>query len=560
SRTDVVQEGDDAFYIYTDGDVPTQMMGWDGSYESVRRDYAGFIGVLPYRLAGGPVKNVMAIGSGGGLDVLLAKAGGAERVDALEINPSIPNIVADPRFAKTYARAYREPGVTLAVDEGRSWLQRAGRYDLIYFACAKTATTQTSGVALLDNHLYTVEAFQDYWRHLADRGMAALVTQESFLVDRLLLTALTALAKEGIPPDEARKHLITARVPTARFNEGPYRHILILSRRAWTAAEMPKVTRDITMSNLEALHLPHTQPFGANGGAIAAGAGLGEIQTALERQYPLTGRKEVANLSAVTDDSPFYVDIAKGIHPTLEQLLKGAGVATLLVFAAVGAFAVARRRRRAGQEPAEAPIHAGPLGAWIVYFGMLGAGFMLVELALMQRMILLLGFPTRSLSITLAALLVSSAWGSMVTQKGPPESATRRLARLLPVLIVLLVAYRFLLPPVLNALLPLPLWVRSIGAAAIVFPAGFLMGMPFPTALRTLVGGYREMIPAFWSVNGVTSILGSVATMALAKFVGYNGAMLAGAGCYLVAWGITVGSLARPTAAADSTATAVSPK
>jgi spermidine synthase len=560
SRTDVVQEGEDVFYIYTDGDVPTQMMAWDGSYDSVRRDYAGFIGVLPYRLAGGPVKNVMAIGSGGGLDVLIAKAGGAERVDAVEINPSIPDVVADPRFANTYARAYREPGVTLAVDEGRSWLQRAGRYDLIYFACAKTATTQTSGVALLDNHLYTVEAFQDYWRHLADNGMAALVTQESFLIDRLLLTALTALKAEGIPPDEARKHVLTARIPTDRFMEGPYRHILIVSRRAWTAAEMAKVSQAITLSKLEGLHLPHLRPMGANGGEIPAGATLAEIRSALERQYPIAAKGQAASLSAVTDDSPFYVDIAKGLHPTLAQLLQGAALATVLVIAAVVAFAFARRRRRSADGQEEEPIQAGPLSAWILYFGMLGAGFMLVELALMQRMILLLGFPTRSLSITLAALLVSSAWGSMVSQKGPPESAVRRLTRLLPVLIVLLAAYRFLLPPMLHMLLPLPLWMRSIGAAALVFPVGFLMGLPFPTALRRLAGGYRELIPAFWSVNGVTSILGSVATMALAKFVGYNGAMLVGAGCYLVAWGITVGSLASVRPAADSTATAVSPK
>jgi len=558
SRTDVVQEGADAFYIYTDGDVPTQMMHWDGSYDSVRREYAAFIGVLPYRLVGGPVKSVMAIGSGGGLDVLLARAGGAERVDAVEINPSIPDVVADPRFANTYARAYREPGVTLAVDEGRSWLQRAGKYDLIYFACAKTATTQTSGVALLDNHLYTVEAFQDYWDHLADRGMAALVTQESFLIDRLLLTALTALAAEGISPDEARKHLITARVPVSRFNEGPYRHILILSKRAWSAAEMPGIGAKIASAHLEPLYLPFLQPMGSAGGKIPDGASLAAIREALEDQYPIVGAGQRASLAAVTDDSPFYVDIARGLHPTLRQLLVGAAVATVLVFGAVIAFAWARRGRATG-EGGEAPIRARALSAWIIYFGMLGAGFMLVELTLMQRMILLLGFPTRSLTVTLAALLVSSALGSMATQKGPPEAATARLVRMLPVLLALLVGYRFLLPPLIEALLPLPLWLRSVGAAIIVFPAGFLMGMPFPTALRTLTGGYREMIPAFWSVNGVTSILGSVATMSLAKFVGYNGAMLAGAGCYLVAWGIMVGSLAKERSG-DSTATAVSPK
>jgi protein-L-isoaspartate O-methyltransferase len=559
SRTDVVQEGPDAFYIYTDGDVPTQMMPWDGTLDSARREYGGFIGSLPYRLARARIRRVMAIGAGGGLDVLLAKAGGATEIDAVEINPSIPSIVRDPRFARTYAKVYADPQVRLVVDEGRSFLQRRGKYDLIYFACAKTATTQTSGVALLDNHLYTIEAFRDYWKRLTDEGLVALVTQEHFLIDRLLVTAVAALQREGIAPDQARKHLVTARVQPERFAEGPYRHVLIMSRRPWENGEMAQVGEVIRAGGLEPMHLPHIQPLGAGGSEIPAGADLAAMRDTLERQYPIPGSGTFANLSPVTDDSPFYVDIAHGLHPTLAQLLTGSIIATVIVLCIVTGFGLSRRRSSPEDEADEAPVRAGPLASWCLYFAALGAGFMLVELSLMQRFILLLGFPTRSLTITLAALLVSSALGSMLTQKGAARSAAVRLTRLLPVLVVLLLAYLFLLPPLIDALLPLPLWARATGAAALLFPAGFLMGMPFPTALRTLEGGYRQLIPGFWSVNGVTSILGSVATMAIAKFTGYTGALLMGAACYLLAWGIAVGSLAR-TRAADSTATAVSPK
>jgi len=568
SRTDVVEDSPDAFYIYTDGDVPTQMIEWDGNLDTARRDYSGFIGALPYRLARKPVMRVMAIGAGGGLDVLLAKAGGAEQVDAVEINPSIPGIVADPRFSRTYAQIYRTPGVRLVVDEGRSFLQRAGKYDLVYFACAKTATTQTSGVALLDNHLYTVQAFQDYWHHLSDQGMAALVTQESFLIDRLLLTALTALQEEGIPLDEARSHVLTARIPENRFQEGPYRHILLVSRKAWTPEEMARVRQGIGMNGLEPLYLPHIQPRGAGGGTLRPGLSLTEFRHDLEAQYPVSAdpgnpretRTIPVNLSAVTDDSPFYADVAQGVHPMLQQLMLGSVAATLLVFGLVAAYGAGLRRQslRAGTVTDE-PIRAGSLARWMLYFAMLGGGFMLVELALVQRFVLLLGFPTRSLTVTLAALLVSSALGSWVSQRGTPAAATRRLMRLLPALLVLLVGYRFILPPLIQSLLPLPLWAREAGTALLLLPAGFLMGMPFPTALRTLGASYERMIPAFWSVNGVTSILGSVATMALAKFAGYSGALLVGAGCYLFAWMALAASRAR-TGAADSTATAVSPK
>jgi hypothetical protein len=368
--------------------------------------------------------------------------------------------------------------------------------------------------------------------------------------------------------EEARNHVLVARIPEARFPEGPYRHILIVTRRAWTSAEMPQVRQRIGVNTLEPLYLPFVQPQGAGRGPIRPGVSLAEIQRDLEAQYPIpadfahpnNGHTVLANLSAVTDDSPFYVDIAHGLHPMLKELLTGSLIATLVVFGAVIAYGLGVRRqiRRSGVQ-SEERVGLGGLARWMLYFAMLGAGFMLVELALVQRFILLLGFPTRSLTVTLAALLVSSALGSWFSQRGTPEAARRRLVRLLPVLLLLLLGYRFLLGPLLHGLLPLPLWLREGGTALLLLPAGFLMGMPFPTALRALGEAYGRLIPAFWSVNGVTSILGSVATMALAKFVGYGGALLAGAGCYLLAWMALVASRAR-IGAADSTATAVSPK
>lgn len=549
SRTDVVQEqGSDFYYVYTDGDVPTQMDRWDGSFETARREYATFIGSFPYRLMEDKPRRVLAIGAGGGLDVLLAKAYGAETVDAVEINPSIPAVVADPRFQSTYARVYREPGVRLVVDEGRSFLQRAGAYDLIYFACAKTATTQTGGVALLDNHLYTVEAFQSYWRHLAPRGMVALVAQEPFVIDRLLLTAVEALRTEGV--QDWAPHLLTASVQPNRMGEGPYRYILLLRKDAWGPADRLTIQRAAGATLLQPIFVPHARFEGAGGGKLSPTAGPVEVRAVLEGQYQVPtgpgGATENANLGAVTDDSPFYVDIARGINPTVSGLVSGSLVAVVVVVLVVLALGVWTLRRH---NPGEAaPAGPGALGGAVVYFAMLGAGFMLVELALMQRFILLLGFPTRALSVCLFSLLISSALGAAFVQRGTAADSLRRLRLLLPALVVLLVVYRLVLGPVLELFLPYPLPVRVAVTALLMFPAGFLMGMPFPTALRTLGGGLEKLIPAFWSVNGVTSIAGSVLTMVIAKFAGYGTALLVGAGCYAVAWivsGVVGGAVRR---------------
>lgn len=544
SRTDVVRdEQADLFYIYTDGDVPTQMVAWDGSLDSARREYETFIGSFPYRLLGRTPQRVLAVGSGGGLDVLLAKTFGAPQVDAVEINPSIPRVIRDPRFAGTYARIYQAPGVTLRVDEGRSYLQRSGKFDVIYFACAKTATTQTGGVALLDNNLYTVEAFRDYWRHLTDGGAAGLVGQDPYLIDRLLITAWTALRAEGVA--NPASHLLTAQVPANRMESGPYRYILVMRKAAWDAADLPQIRRAMITNYLVPIFVPHVQSIGALGTRFDPAGSLSAIQASLESQYRIPvvpGQPETtnANLSAVTDDRPFYADIAPGINPTVIGLVWATGIAVAMVLAVV--LVIGLRAVAGGAGPA-----AGELLSGLLYFAMLGAGFMLVELALMQRFILLLGFPTRALSVSLCSLLVSSALGSAWAQRDTPEQSARRLKLALPVLVALLLGYRAALGPVLQHFLAQPLAVRVLVTGLLMFPAGFLMGMPFPTALRTLSSRATRLIPAFWSVNGICSIGGSVLTMVVAKFAGYGTALLCGAGAYALAWIAYQGLLRDPS-------------
>ncbi len=536
SRTDVVLDpNQNLFYVYTDGDVPTQMAPWDGTFESVRKDYAGFIGMLPYRVAGKAPSSVLAIGSGGGLDVLLALTGGARHVDAVEINPSIPRIVKDPRFSSTYARVYQRPEVRLLVDEGRSFLQRSGSYDLIYFACAKTATTQTSGVALLDNHLYTVEAFRDYWRRLNPDGMVALITQEGFLIDRLMVTALKALRDLGIP--NADQHLATARIPEQLFGTGPYRHALLLKRSPWSRPAAEDLVRGILANRLEPLYIPHLNPQGAGGQRFDPAAGLATIRSLLEKQYPIPidpmkpdGATTLASLEEVTDDRPFYVDVAHGLHPFVRGLLEMSAIGAAAV--AVLALGICARTGLSGNRRASIPRASGA----VLYFGCLGAGFIMVELALMHRFVLLLGFPTRALTVTLFSLLLACAAGSRFSQRGEPLEAWGRLRKLLPLLLALCAIYYVALARLLELLLGSPLPVRIAATALLIAPPAFLMGMPFPTALRLSEGRYASLVPAFWSVNGAFTILGSVGAMALAKFYGYSGALVAGAVLYLLAW------------------------
>ena len=74
----------------------------------------------------------------------------------------------------------------------------------------------------------------------------------------------------------------------------------------------------------------------------------------------------------------------------------------LVVLFVIGPLALAGRGQR----------HPRGWLAWLVYFGALGAGFMLIEVSVLQRFVLLLGHPVYSLTVTLFSLLLGTGLGA----------------------------------------------------------------------------------------------------------------------------------------------------
>jgi hypothetical protein len=172
----------------------------------------------------------------------------------------------------------------------------------------------------------------------------------------------------------------------------------------------------------------------------------------------------------------------------------------------------------------------------VAYFGALGAGFIVCEIALIQRLILLLGHPIYSLVVILFTLLLAGGLGSFYARRFEGDRIRAALGRLLPVVIVLIVLAALLLPAITRAALPLPLPARIAVAGLVTFPFGFFMGMPFPLGLRRqseLPDGSPASV--LWGLNGVASVLGSLGGVALAVVGGFTSAFLAAAACYAVA-------------------------
>jgi len=225
-----------------------------------------------------------------------------------------------------------------------------------------------------------------------------------------------------------------------------------------------------------------------------------------------------ARVDPVFDDRPFFFARAKPWG--LPGAMRRAFLWILAPVLALSVFFLAFGKPRGER--------VGPYAASVAYFASLGVGFIAVELALLQHLTLLLGHPIFTLSILLFTLLAAGGLGSRSSGRFRPGRVCLGIA-------ALAVGYALALPRVVPALLPLPLGARIAVAILLVAPLGFLMGMPFPRGLRETGRGPFPLPPFYWGLNGIFSVLGSMATMVTAVVFGFTWAMLGGAGFYLVA-------------------------
>jgi hypothetical protein len=167
------------------------------------------------------------------------------------------------------------------------------------------------------------------------------------------------------------------------------------------------------------------------------------------------------------------------------------------------------------------------------YFLLIGLGFMLVEIALIQRMSVFMGHPTYGLSIVLFSIILSTGLGSMLSERVSPRRPIGLLLWLLG-LGVYLVALSHWLPDIVLARLEASgTLVRALATIVVIAPAGLLMGFGFPTGMRLVMAIDPRPTPWLWGVNGVAGVLGSGLAVACSIAFSIDVTIRIGAVCYI---------------------------
>jgi len=536
SRVTVEKMKDKQLHITIDSSARTRMAH---SRELKKTQYQREVSALAYSVHKRGTQNVLIIGPGGGPDVVNALAAGSVSVTGVEINPIIVDVMKR-KFAKETGNLYKHRRVKIVTDEGRSFIRRTNqRYHVIQATLVDTwAATASGAFALTENTLYTLEAFEDYYRHLHPHGV---VTMTRWLggrdpeIARLLVLAAAGLTKLGIQVKDLRKHILLVR-------QGPV-GTLLAKRTPFSAEQLARVEAASQRGGFKIILTPkHNKGHKHFQQLIDAGP------------YSQFIKDQRFDLTPPTDDRPFFFyfnrpgELFKWKNLTGEMMnpavwiLVAFGIAICalsLIFILVPLLVHRRDVWRGGGKLGFARRMVG-----LLHFSMIGLSFITIEIALMQKLGLFLGHPTYGLIVVLFAVLSATALGARLSGRIPDNRRAMFSACAAVGVALLALTYSVALDGLLRDWITMILPGRIAVATITVAIAGLMMGLVLPLGVRVLSDRDHEIIPWCWGINGATSVIGTVLATILAIHLGFNATLRLGAMGYIVA-GLAILGFAR---------------
>jgi len=475
--------------------------------------------------------HVLILEPKGGMAISATIAQGAGQITAVEGNPLIIDAAAD---------IYPMEGVDLVTSSGRSFLRASEtEFDIIQIPLTDSFHPVSSGAyALVEDYRYTLESFEDMIRILKPDGLLVItrwLQQYPSEWLRIFTLAVTALEEEGLDPTTNIIALRGYNTGTIFVKNSPFEMTEIAQVRSFTEEKafdiviMPTLREEeINRFNI----LPEPVYYNTFNNFLQA-----DSREYFYITYPY-------DVSPPTDDHPFFGHYFKwsqigdilGSLGTTWQPFGGAGYLVIIIIFIIalilsgGLILLPTILRK------QTGMHS-KLGRLPIYFGLIGLAFMLVEMPLIQRFILYLDQPAFAMAAVLFSILLFSGIGSYY------GSQKLTLSKALLSLAALLLGYIFLLPRLLHLSLGLPLALRLLITIILIAPAGFLMGIPFPSGL-SLIGTRNGsdhnagdwMISFVWAVNGASSVIATILASLISLSCGFNLTFAAGTFCYLLAF------------------------
>ena len=519
-----------------DGDAGTVMTEWSGDRKDL--GWVKFdVTAMPYHLR--KQGDVAVIGVGGGRDLLTALWSDCTSVRGVEINENFIHLLEGP--LRDYSHIADQPEVSLVHEEARSYLTRCeDQFDIIQMSLIDTwAATGAGAFTLTENGLYTTDAWRVFLDRLKPDGLFSVsrwyhpenVTESN----RLLALGVQALLDRGV--EDPSKHLVLV----TRWRVGN----LMVSPTPLSEEDLERIGTVSKQLGFEIIAGPKTAPVDAQAAEIFAARTNEQLLAACEHEY--------FDYSPPSDERPYFFNILKPSHAfnlfeVIEAsnsagtgaLKKEEGVAsgnlaatsTLMMLALISlalVLAVILGPLAARGLPA---MDSRQFTVSVLFFASIGLGFMLVQVAFMQRFSVYLGHPTHSVVVILFSMILATGLGSLLSDKIPIHRSRALLLGFPLVIAACLVAERALIQPLIDETISYSLLARSSLVVATVAPVSVLLGLCFPIGMRLVQRLSDGAAPWMWGVNGACGVLGAVTAVGVSMWAGIGASLLVAAALY----------------------------
>jgi spermidine synthase len=530
--------GDRKAIQYDGGNQSSYFYKFDGDLKSLRErlevdkthleDHFWQIGVLAsHYLKRDSNQKVLVIGSAGGQETKAALMYGASHVDAVELVPTVVEL-GTGRYSSYIGDIFQSPRVHVEAGEGRSFLRHTDqRYDIIQMYSNYTSSSIAQGTGALEPaYLQTAEAYEEYFSHLTDNGVLH-INHDAF--PRMIATA--ALAWKRMGRTDFQSHVVVYIMPA----ELPLPTMLI-KMQPWTAQEIAELNTFLTPSEVEPEKrctlvenpIDHSKSF------LTPDFYSGDLPQSI-------ADKADVYITARTDNKPYFEMMRKSLRilQPSQATFTDAGTARQvndavayskgipmdwihLIFTGIVSFLfmiafilVPLRFSSVGGEEGATSV---PL---LLYFSCLGAGFISLELVFIQKFSHLIGSPLYTYSTVIFTLLFSAGIGSAISEKlriGPTRAWTVPFIAIIVLGTLLALIY----PAMAHVALALSVGGRVLISAAMIFPLGFFLGMPFPLGILAIANHPRGAIAWAWGMNGLFTVAGGFISILISMGYGFN--------------------------------------
>jgi hypothetical protein len=495
-----------------------------------------------------PNGKVLVLEPGGGLGVLQALAGESQEIKAVISNPLIRHGV---KTTTPVVDIYSKSGVDVEFETVRVFLERDYRlYDVVYLPLTDAYRPVTSGAySLSETYELTVEAMEGMLARVKNEGI--FITTRWLQVPpsesvRLIATIMTALEKRGLT--QPKESLVAFR--------GIQTMTILIKPDGWHVTELVRVREFAENLRYDLVWTPDIRPEDTNRFNLLPESFYYQIvKDLMETEDRSTFYKDYQfEITPPTDNQPFFYHFFKW-EQTQELLAMlgmtwqpfgGSGFFVLLALLGLVLFlsiililvpVIYLQLKPNKYRKSKSNQNVQQVNRWqiLVYFGMLGIGFLFVEIPLIQRSILLLGHPIYAFSIVILAILTFSGLGSSFAR-------ANWLPRKWVFLVLVLMA--LITPIIFNWLkigaLGWPFGMRVLIVILALAPLSVLMGLPFPIGLTWLEkmsgkAGDMALIPWAWAINGCVSVVSAVLAALFAISFGFTFVLITGAVAYGVA-------------------------